>query len=631
MLVVVFLFSVVGINEAPYLFLFVILFSSLLMRISFLILCTFFIAVLIYWLKPFGSDGLLIAVIALALYQSVWVLTVNGALEEAWAHSVMAASLAQEAQLRRGEVLRLNQALGSANSQLAQSNTKLDVARREAESARSMKEQFALQVSHELRTPLSIILGFLEVMQRYPEVYGPMKWPPALRQDLAEVQSNARHLADLVDDILDLARIETRRMPVRREHSDLGDVIQEACALARRLLRGKMVQLDVVLPTGLPPLFIDRTRVRQVLLNLLANASRFTLQGEIVVSVQQEGQEVIVSVSDSGVGIPEEQLASLFTPFQRSVSPSETSPAGKGLGLAIAKRFVEMHGGRIWATSQVGRGSVFSFSLPVVHQYPPFLTSTGELPDVAPAESPTLVVAGDAESSAYLRRRLECCKVLDAADLSEAVELASASRHGTVLLNVAPDSPEASHIAPAPILPTGVRLIQCCLPVGPWLVDRELYDAWLVKPVRSERLLAMVHHYLPMGKLLVVDDDASFVQLVRRIMEAESCHHVVSAAHDLASATSLLATESFGLVILDISLPDGDGRRLARHLRDSASGKDIPVMVVSAWLPEPMSGSAGRSCGLSVTTAEGFEEEQLLGLIRATTHQSRRSQDAQSA
>ncbi|MGQ9554242.1 MAG: sensor histidine kinase, partial [Anaerolineae bacterium] len=295
----------------------------------------------------------------------------HASLWQAWGEAESIATLMRELRLRQEEVNRLNKALQVSNGLLKRSLREQALAQREAAEARHLKEQFATTVSHELRTPLNIILGFLEVMQRYPEVYGQVQWTPSLRRDIDEIQASAQYLSELVDDILDLARIEALKMPIHRVQTELLGLVREVANLVRRLVMSKPgVVLRLNVPEDLPTLYVDRTRIRQVLLNLLANACRFTDKGEIWVRATLADDEVVVSVADTGPGIPADQLETIFEEFLQSQSPAldEHQRAGKGLGLAIAKRFVQLHGGRIWVESEPGRGSTFHFSLPLAQK-----------------------------------------------------------------------------------------------------------------------------------------------------------------------------------------------------------------------------------------------------------------------
>ncbi|MHB0878136.1 MAG: sensor histidine kinase, partial [Anaerolineae bacterium] len=317
----------------------------------------------IAWAEPEPVAAALIAIVAAC----TWVATrpQYSLLQWSWRRSAEATQLAEMLRDRQAELNRSISALDLTNRLLQRTNHELALARYEADEARRVKEEFAAGISHELRTPLNIILGFAEIMHESPEVYGEAKWPATLRRDVTEVYRSARYLSDMIDDVLDLARVEAALMPVHREPTDLCVVLTEAMEISRGLVRDRSVTLETHIAPDLPVLLIDRARIRQVMLNLLANASRYTETGSIRVSARLEVGQVVVAVADTGVGIPEEQLETIFSEYRQVDPARDAENQGKGLGLAIAKRFVQLHGGSIWVESTVGQGSTFYFALPV--------------------------------------------------------------------------------------------------------------------------------------------------------------------------------------------------------------------------------------------------------------------------
>ena len=183
--------------------------------------------------------------------------------------------------------------------------------RREAEEARRSKEQFVANVSHELRTPLNMIIGFSEMAMYSPETYGP-NIPQALLADLEIVLRNSRHLSSLIDDVLDLSQIDAGQMALMKELTTLGEIIAAVATAVRPLFNSKGLYLRTDIPRNLPPLHCDRIRIRQVLLNLLSNAGRFTEKGGVWVGARQEGNQIVVSVADSGPGIKADEAAKVF-------------------------------------------------------------------------------------------------------------------------------------------------------------------------------------------------------------------------------------------------------------------------------------------------------------------------------
>ena len=245
------------------------------------------------------------------------------------------------------ENARLYEELSASNAQLMQ--------------ASRLKSQFLASMSHELRTPLNSIIGFSKVLLN--RLDGDL----TERQEtyIRSVHNSGTHLLQLINGILDFSRIEAGKLEMMSEELDIHELIDECIESSMPLARGKQLKLEKNVPLELPRLVADRTKVKQILLNLLSNAIKFTAQGRVAVSVQAEPGAVRVKVSDTGIGIRAEDLARLFEPFQQLDNPVTRGAGGTGLGLAISKKFVELHGGRIWAESRESQGSTFHFTLPL--------------------------------------------------------------------------------------------------------------------------------------------------------------------------------------------------------------------------------------------------------------------------
>jgi signal transduction histidine kinase len=231
----------------------------------------------------------------------------------------------------------------------------------ELEIASQHKSQFLANMSHELRTPLNAILGYTELM--VDGIYGDM--PAKLQEVLERVQSSGRHLLGLINDVLDLSKIEAGQLTLAANDYSFHDVVQTVMSQVESLAAEKRLKLTTSLASDLPVGRGDERRIKQVLMNLVGNAIKFTDAGEVTVRVRAPDGTFVASVTDTGPGVPEDQQQRIFEEFQQVDSSSTRRKGGTGLGLAIAKRIVELHGGRIWVESTVGRGSTFSFSLPV--------------------------------------------------------------------------------------------------------------------------------------------------------------------------------------------------------------------------------------------------------------------------
>ena len=572
------------------------------------------------------------------LYLSVGVLAMmlagelRAALRHAWHYTEHTAALAREVRVRQGEVNRLNKALKVSNGLLKRSFHELALAQKETEEARHLKEQFATTVSHELRTPLSIILGFVDVMQHYPEVYGEVNWTPMLRRDLSEIQRSAQYLSRLVDDILDLARVQALKMPIHREQTDLCGLMTEVVDLASRLLLEKSaVRLKLDVPQYLPSLYLDHTRIRQVLLNLLANACRFTSEGEIRVGATLGQDEVVVAVSDTGPGIPADQLETIFEEFRQGAPAAldEQRDGGKGLGLAIAKHFVHMHGGRIWAESKQGQGSTFHFSLPIAPKQVVALAAPPTRDVLHGSELPLVVLVDEGEGQAFLSRHLEQYQVVSVPDIVQARKLVREQHPHAVIVNVPPEPGDARQGTAPLMLPEPVPLLQCSLPVGRWFMEPDLFDDWLAKPVDSGRLEKALGKILgqdgkdPAGlpsppsfrKVLVVDDDHAFVRLIRRILEARFGDCEVSWAHSGEEALEKLRQHPVDVLIVDLALPGVSGRIVARTVREECPGQTAIIAVTG--LQPGLEGPTTTPHSFAVTSCTGFGEEDILELIKS--------------
>ncbi|HWX88243.1 MAG TPA: HAMP domain-containing sensor histidine kinase, partial [Solirubrobacteraceae bacterium] len=214
---------------------------------------------------------------------------------------------------------------------------------------------------HELRTPLNAILGYTELI--VDRIYGDV--PEKISEVLERVQKSGRHLLGLINDVLDLSKIEAGQLTLGVNDYSFGDVVQAVVSAVESLAAEKRLQMTVDVQAGLPIGHGDERRITQVLLNLVGNAIKFTEKGQVAVRVVNSGGAFVVSVADTGPGIAEADRQKIFEEFQQVDSSSTRTKGGTGLGLAIAKHIVEMHGGRIWVESTLGKGSTFFFSVPV--------------------------------------------------------------------------------------------------------------------------------------------------------------------------------------------------------------------------------------------------------------------------
>jgi signal transduction histidine kinase len=237
----------------------------------------------------------------------------------------------------------------------------IDEKSRQLEIASQHKSQFLANMSHELRTPLNAILGYTELI--LDNIYG--ETPDNMREVLERLQANGKHLLGLINDVLDLSKIEAGQLTLDLADYSLEDVVHTVVVAVESLAAGKKLSLTTVVGLNLPVGHGDGRRLAQVLLNLVGNAIKFTDKGEVAIKATMSDSSFTVAVRDTGPGISPLDQGKIFEEFQQADNAATKRKGGTGLGLSIAKRIIGMHGGRIWVESDVGKGSTFAFTIPV--------------------------------------------------------------------------------------------------------------------------------------------------------------------------------------------------------------------------------------------------------------------------
>jgi signal transduction histidine kinase len=232
---------------------------------------------------------------------------------------------------------------------------------KQLEEASKHKSQFLASMSHELRTPLNAILGFNEMI--LGDVYGEV--PADMKEPLTDIQTSGKHLLRLINNVLDLAKIEAGRMELALADYSVQDTVESVRSTLRPLAAEKGLEFVATVPADIPLAYGDSGRITQCLMNLAGNSLKFTKAGKVEISVEQGNGRLTYRVADTGIGIPPEKIASLFTEFKQTDATIASEYGGTGLGLSISKKFIEMHGGRIWVESEVGSGSRFIFEVPL--------------------------------------------------------------------------------------------------------------------------------------------------------------------------------------------------------------------------------------------------------------------------
>jgi signal transduction histidine kinase/CheY-like chemotaxis protein len=578
------------------------------------------IAVVALWLVDGGLGPYLLIALACGVALA-WVLarTFYTALEWAWAMQQRADQLLELARDRQGELSNALKSVDIANAILRRTQRELISARKQAQEAQLMKEQFAANVSHELRTPLNLILGFSEMMYLSPGVYGNVEWPPILRQDVQQIYASSRHLLEMIDDVLDLSRFEIAGFTLHKESTPLGPLLQESVEIVEDLFRGRAVRLEADLPDDLPVLDVDCTRIRQVVLNLLNNAHRFTEEGVVRVAVRVDEGEVVVSVYDTGIGIPADELPYLFDEFYRVDRSLRSKHGGTGLGLAISKRFVEAHDGRIWVESEEGVGSTFSFTLPIPGQGKQLSRlSMGRPLEISNsgARAPILVVDPDPGVVALVRRHIEEYDVIKVAAADHLVEKVMLHHPRAVVCNLPSDKGNGCAARPWDELAVPVPLIECSLPSQAWLAGDLAVAACLTKPITTAQLLEVVDGLGDVQEVLVVDDDWGFCQLVSRMLALTGPDLHVRRVYDGQDCLQAVRAQRPDLILLDLVMPGKDGFEVLEEMRREEGLADIPVVLLTATSYAEDALAKGDS-QVVVRRPDGLSPAEVLRCLRA--------------
>jgi PAS domain S-box-containing protein len=486
---------------------------------------------------------------------------------------------------------RLEARVRLRTTELEDAKGKLEVALKVAQAANRAKDEFIRFVSHELRTPLSSIMGFTQLLLN-PRATRLLENPvPTLRKIL----ESSEHLLALVNDLLDVARA-TAGKPIELNITefDLDPFLNGVIEMTRPLLAKNANELVPAVPQGLGAMRSDETRVRQILLNLLSNACKFTEKGRIRLEVRPEDDWVVFTVADTGCGMTPEQLHNLFTPFYRVDSSTTRKTPGTGLGLSISKILCDQMGGSIEVSSVPGQGTTFIVRLPVqVREDGSARTgpSPGVLPapaaQVAPLHKDTVLVIDDDPLTrelmeSFLQR--EGFHVQAAPSGEDGVRLAREIRPGVITLDVL--MPGFDGWAVLTALKSDPRTHDIPVVMLTIVDDRTRgytlgASDYLTKPIDWDRLNAVLRRYCPEpASLLVVDDDE--LQRDHLSQSLAQAGWTVRLAGNGREALSLIDAEMPDLILLDLILPEMDGFQFLEELRGRPGGQTVPVIIVTA-------------------------------------------------
>ena len=515
----------------------------------------------------------------------------------------------------------------------------LTAARDQAEAMSRTKSSFLANMSHELRTPLNAVIGLTDMMISNAPRFGTEKAAEPLRR----VHRAGEHLLDLINQVLDLSKIEAGKLDLNVETVKIPRLIDEVVGTARGLAEQSKNRLIVECPPDIAPLLVDPLRLRQILLNLLSNACKFTKDGEVslhVTPVSVEGRNwVDFAVADTGIGMTPEQMNKLFEEFVQADQATARNYGGTGLGLAITRKLSRMMGGDVLVTSEIGKGSTFVARLPTAPAIPAATTNqpASALDEPLPSGDCVLVIDDDPTARELIANHLRGAgfAVVTAAGGREGLKRAEELHPIAITLDVLmPDTDGWTVLAALRGNPelSNIPVVMATITDD----DRKGMTlgaaGFLTKPIDRDRLLALLRPYqanVRRTRVLVVEDDPTQRERIRSWLESQQWQ--IGEAENGRVALDRLANEVPDIILLDLMMPEMDGFQLITVLQERPAWRCIPVIVITS-LDLTAADRARLNSGVErVLLKDSFEPAQLVAIVRGYVAKTRQAQKVPEA
>jgi signal transduction histidine kinase/DNA-binding response OmpR family regulator/ligand-binding sensor domain-containing protein len=495
--------------------------------------------------------------------------------------------LLEEEHAAREAAERSRTEIEAKNQQLEESRTAAEEARQLADEANQAKSTFLANMSHELRTPMNAIIGYSEMLQEEAEDLNQKGFIP----DLQKIHGAGKHLLSLINDILDLSKVEAGKMTLFLEDFDVMKLIHEVAATVQPLIEKNSNKLEIDCPADIGTMRADVTKLRQTLFNLLSNASKFTERGTIRLETRRtlntQHSTLNFTVSDTGIGMTPEQLGRIFEAFTQADASTTRKYGGTGLGLAISRKFCQLMGGDITVESEPGRGTTFTITLPATVGESSPASARFDQP-APPPHSTVLVIDDDANVRDLMQRTLakDGFRVEVAADGTRGLALAKEHKPAVITLDVMMPGMDGWAVLTA--LKADVETADIPVIMLTIVDDRNMGFAlgaadYFTKPIDWHRLSAALkkHRRQVNGQsVLLIEDDASTREMMRRTLEKDGW--TVHEAENGRRGLEGVAAEVPAIILLDLMMPEMDGFEFMHELRKREECRTVPVIVITA-------------------------------------------------